>query len=303
MKKYSVVLFIAFIAVTAFIISCNNSNNQETILKGKVAILVDESIQPIVEDVQAVFESKYDATLTLLPKSEKEAILDLANDKAKVIVLSRRLNAEENKIFQQKKIVPRATVFATDAIAFIKNKATNDTILALSDVLDFMKGKKNAIKGLVFDNPNSSTVRYMDSLAGISEIPKEGVFSFNTNDEVIRYVEKNPGMIGVVGMNWLSQPKPTSQKIVDNLIVLSVKSIQGNTYVYPSQENIATKQYPLARDLFIINCQGYEGLGMGFSSFISGEIGQRIILKSGLAPIRVPSRKIITRSQIEKESK
>lgn len=303
MKKYSVVLFIAFIAVTAFIISCNNSNNQETILKGKVAILVDESIQPIVEDVQAVFESKYDATLTLLPKSEKEAILDLANDKAKVIVLSRRLNAEENKIFQQKKIVPRATVFATDAIAFIKNKTTNDTILALSDVIDFMKGKKNAIKGLVFDNPNSSTVRYMDSLAGISEIPKEGVFSFNTNDEVIRYVEKNPGMIGVVGMNWLSQPKPTSQKIVDNLIVLSVKSIQGNAYVYPSQENIATKQYPLARDLFIINCQGYEGLGMGFSSFISGEIGQRIILKSGLAPIRVPSRKIITRSQIEKESK
>lgn len=303
MKKYSVVLFIAFIAVTAFIISCNNSNNQETILKGKVAILVDESIQPIVEDIQAVFESKYDATLTLLPKSEKEAILDLANDKAKVIVLSRRLNAEENKIFQQKKIVPRATVFATDAIAFIKNKATNDTILALSDVIDFMKGKKNAIKGLVFDNPNSSTVRYMDSLAGISEIPKEGVFSFNTNDEVIRYVEKNPGMIGVVGMNWLSQPKPTSQKIVDNLIVLSVKSIQGNAYVYPSQENIATKQYPLARDLFIINCQGYEGLGMGFSSFISGEIGQRIILKSGLAPIRVPSRKIITRSQIEKESK
>jgi phosphate transport system substrate-binding protein len=303
MKKYSVVLFIAFFAVTAFIISCNNSNNQETILKGKVAILVDESIQPIVEDVQAVFESKYDATLTLLPKSEKEAILDLANDKAKVIVLSRRLNAEENKLFQQKKIIPRATVFATDAIAFIKNKATNDTIIALSDLIDFMKGKKNAIKGLVFDNPNSSTVRYMDSLAGISEIPKEGVFSFNTNDEVIRYVEKNPGMIGIVGMNWLSQPKPTSQKIVDNLIVLSVKNTNGKEYVYPSQENIATKAYPLARNLFIINCQGYEGLGMGFSSFISGEIGQRIILKSGLAPIRVPSRKIITRSQIEKESK
>ena len=60
MKKYSVVLFIAFFAVTAFIISCNNSNNQETILKGKVAILVDESIQPIVEDVQAVFEGVND---------------------------------------------------------------------------------------------------------------------------------------------------------------------------------------------------------------------------------------------------
>ena len=87
-----------------------------------------------------------------------------------------------------------------------------------------MKGKKNSIKGLVFDNPNSSTVKYMDSLAGLSEIPKEGVFSFKTNDEVIRYVEKNPGMIGVVGMNWLSQPNPESQKIVDNLLILSVKN-------------------------------------------------------------------------------
>ena len=303
MKKYIVVLFIIVFGITAFFISCKNSENQETILKGKVSVLVDESIQPIVEDVQAVFESKYDATLTLLPKSEKEAILDLANDKSKIIVLSRRLNAEENKIFQQKKIVPRATIFATDAIAFIKNKSAKDTIIALSDVIDFMKGKKNTIKGLVFDNLNSSTVRYMDSLAGISEIPKEGVFSFNTNDEVIRYVEKNPGMIGVVGMNWLSQPKQETKKIVDNLIVLSVKGSTGNAYIFPSQENIATKKYPLARDLFIINCQGYEGLGMGFSSFIGGEIGQRIILKSGLAPIRVPSRKIITRNQIEKETK
>ncbi len=303
MKKYIFILFVILFTGTAFFVSCKNSENKETILKGTVAILVDESIQPIVEDVQAVFESKYDAKLTLLPKSEKEAILDLANDKAKIIVLSRRLNEEENKLFKQKKITPRETFFATDAIAFIKNKSTNDTIINLSDVIDFMKGKKNSIKGLVFDNPNSSTVKYMDSLAGLSEIPKEGVFSFKTNDEVIRYVEKNPGMIGVVGINWLSQPKPESQKIVDNLIILSVKNNNGTDYFFPSQENIATKQYPLARDLFIINCQGYEGLGMGFSSFISGEIGQRIILKSGLAPFKVPSRKLIIRNQIEKESK
>jgi phosphate transport system substrate-binding protein len=48
----------------------------------------------------------------------------------------------------------------------------------------------------------------------------------------------------------------------------------------------------LARDLYIINCQGYSGLGMGFASFVAGDIGQRIILKSGLLPIRTPGRKI-----------
>jgi phosphate transport system substrate-binding protein len=42
---------------------------------------------------------------------------------------------------------------------------------------------------------------------------------------------------------------------------------------------------------------------MGFGSFITGERGQRIVLKSGLVPIRFPSRKIITRNQITNEIK
>ncbi len=60
-------------------------------------------------------------------------------------------------------------------------------------------------------------------------------------------------------------------------------------------------KYPLARDLFIINCQGYSGLGMGFASFIAGEIGQRIVLKSGLLPVRTPGRKLKIRNQIIKD--
>jgi phosphate transport system substrate-binding protein len=51
--------------------------------------------------------------------------------------------------------------------------------------------------------------------------------------------------------------------------------------------------------LYIINCQGYDGLGIGFASFIAGETGQRIILKSGLAPMREPSRNISIRNKIE----
>jgi phosphate transport system substrate-binding protein len=51
----------------------------------------------------------------------------------------------------------------------------------------------------------------------------------------------------------------------------------------------------------MINYQGFSGLGMGFASFIAGDIGQRIILKSGLMPIRLPSRNIIIRKGIEKK--
>jgi phosphate transport system substrate-binding protein len=42
---------------------------------------------------------------------------------------------------------------------------------------------------------------------------------------------------------------------------------------------------------------------MGFASFLAGDIGQRIVLKSGLLPIQMPGRNIMTRKEIEKQKK
>jgi phosphate transport system substrate-binding protein len=289
-------VFILFFVSFLFVM-CNQkekvSTNNESILKGSATILVDETLTPIIEDQVAVFESNYDAKIKIVPKSESEIVISLLKEKSSIVVLSRNLSVEENKIFEQKKIIPKITKFATDAIALIANKSNNDTLIDLRNVVEFLQGKQNSsIKGLVFDNPNSSTVRYMNSLAGIKAIPKKGVYSFKTNQEVIKFVAQNEGMVGVVGVNWLSQPMPEMQQYVDMVNLLAVKSLSGGGYYMPSQNNIAEGKYPLARDLYIINGQGYSGLGMGFASFVSGDIGQRIILKSGLLPVRVPGRKI-----------
>ncbi len=293
------------ILILLFVFSCQKKDtNEETILKGKATVYVDESLLPIIEDQQAVFENQYDANLHLVPKSENEVLNALLNDTAKIAVLTRTLTKKELNVFKSKKVNPKITPFALDAIAFIKNKKANDTLLALQDIIDFMQGKEvNTIKGLVFDNPNSSTFRYIMTLSNIKVPPQKNIFSFKTNNDVIKYVSENNGMIGVVGINWLFQPSLEMQKTVDNVNLLSVKDTKSDEFVFPSQDNIASKKYPLARDLFIINCQGYPGLGMGFGSFITGERGQRIVLKSGLVPIRFPSRKIITRNQITNEIK
>ena len=295
MNRFFVLIFIGVLFVM-----CNqkeNTNtNKESILKGSATIMVDETLVPIIEDQVAVFESNYDAKINIVPKSESEAVISLLKDKSSIAIMSRNLTVDENKIFEQKKITPKITKFATDAIALISNKSSNDTVIDLRDVVAFMQGKQNStIKGLVFDNPNSSTVRYMNDLAGIKAIPVQGVYSFKTNPEVIKFVAQNKGMIGILGVNWLSQPMPEMQKYVDMVNLLSVKSLSGGSYYMPSQNNIAEGKYPLARDLYIINGQGYTGLGMGFASFVAGDIGQRIILKSGLLPVRIPGRKINVR--------
>jgi phosphate transport system substrate-binding protein len=296
---------IGFLLLTLlFVFSCQTKTdkNEETIIKGKATIYVDESILPIVEDEEAVFESQYEAKLHLVPKSENEVLNSMLNDTAKIAILTRTLSADELKSFKAKKISPRITPFATDAVAFIKNKTANDTLIALQDVVDFVHGKSVPnIKGLVFDNANSSTARYISEIAGMAVANQKNIFSFKTNEEVIKYVAENSGMIGVIGMNWIFQPPLDLQEVVDKVNVMGVKGKNSNEYVFPTQDNLAQGKYPLARRLYIINCQGYTGLGMGFASFLGGERGQRIILKSGLVPERVPTRKIIIRNKITKD--
>ena len=297
--------FVGVVLVTLlFVFSCQKKSNkaEDTMLEGKATIYVDESILPIVEDEAAVFEAEYNAKLELVSKSENEVINDLFNDKAKILILTRTLSANELKAYESKKITPKITPFATDAVAFIRNKITNDTLIALKDVIDFVHGKAVPnIKGLVFDNANSSTARYISEISGMPVNSQKNVFSFKTNEEVIKYVAKNNGMVGVIGMNWIFQPPLDLQETVASVNVLGVKGVNKSEYIFPTQDNLAQGKYPLARHLYIVNCQGYSGLGMGFSVFLKEDRGQRIILKSGLVPDRFPSRKVVIRNTIIKK--
>ena len=120
----------------------------------------------------------------------------------------------------------------------------------------------------------------------------------------MKFVSENDGMIGVAGVNWLSQPVASMNSVIDNVNVLNVKGLDREGYYAPSQNNFAEGTYPLLRELYIVNCQGSTGLGMGIASFMAGDIGQRIVLKSGLLPYQIPTRKLnIIRSQSTKEKK
>ena len=271
----------------------NVNANSESFLTGKATIYVDETITPIVEDEVLVFESNYDANFTLVSKSESEVLNALFNKKAKIVIIARDLTKKELNVFDQMKIVPKITKFATDGIAFVSKKSSTDTLIALKEVIGFLKGDKSfKIKGLVFDNSNSSTVRYMNDLAGTNVLNAKNVYSYNTNNEVLKFVSENDGMIGVVGVNWLSQPQPSMLPFISKINVLSVKGLTKEGFFAPSQNNFAEGTYPLLRDLYIVNCQGATGLGMGLATFVAGDVGQRIVLKSGLLPQKIPTRSL-----------
>ena len=300
MRKYFNIIVYVFLIF--LVITCKKSDSKETMLEGKTTMFVDETLKPILEDQVQIFESQYHAKITIKAKSEAEVIQALTKEGSGIAILSRTLNKQEVSYFNKKKIFPKITPFAKDAIALIVNKNTKDTLITLEQITDLLRGKNHSgYKALVFDNPNSSTANYFCTLAGLKSLPANGVFSFKTNEEVIQYVAQNNGMIGVIGINYIFEPSNESQDNIDKINILSVLNTKDNKYYSPTQNDIAAGQYPLARDLFVVNAQGFAGLGMGFASFVSSEIGQRIVLKSGLVPVHFPSRKIRIRNTINKK--
>ncbi len=295
LKKY---LFLVLITMLA----CSKKEKgtaEESIVKGEITVYVDETLTPIVEDQVLIFESRYENTkITIVSKSEAEVLNLLFEGKAKIAILARNLSKKEQQFFEQKKVFPRQTIFAKDAVAFISNKQSNDSLLDLTAVSNLMLEKPTQIGGLVFDNPNSSTVTALKDKLKISKLPSTKIFSNETNAQVIEFVAKNKGTVGVVGLNWLLQNQSEKYLAAGQMKVMAVKNIDKKTYVLPTQNNLAEGTYPLARSLYIINCQSYSGLGMGFASFIAGDVGQRIVLKSGLLPINMPVRKLNIRKEI-----
>ena len=301
---WRVIIFASVIAIAAGCKDKEANEGTETVLTGRATIAVDESILPIMQDQVQIFEDAYKGKIILSANSESQVVNALLSDSVQIAVLSRNLNEKELEVFKNRKISPKVTNFAIDAITLIAHKSSTDTIIALNDVLRFLKGEKIVgFDGIVFDNLNSSIARQLLEMANVTAESAKNVFSFKTKEEVIKYVAENKGMIGVVGINWILQPSDNMQNYIDNVHILSVKGLKSDQYISPTQNNLAEGTYPLARDLFMINAQGKGGLGMGFASFIAGERGQRIILKSGLLPTRMPGRNLILRKTINVEKK
>lgn len=300
MNLYSSKLFTCFLmAAILFLNSCDNppSKENETVVTGNTTMLVDETFEPIIEDELAVFKSSYKhADISLVNTTENKVFHLLLSDSAKVAIVARELTDREFNFFTAKSIIPKTRKFATDAIALITHKDNPDTTISVEEIIRLLKGDSNGSKALVFDNPNSSTVRYLKELAKIDTLPVKGVYALQSNAAVIEYVHQNPKTIGVIGVNWIAQPSPDLEPLVKELVALEVKKNENDTHGFkPTQSNLAEGLYPLARDLYLINCQGTYGLGLGFSAFLAGDRGQRIILKSGLLPDSIPSRELIIR--------
>ncbi|WP_207433957.1 PstS family phosphate ABC transporter substrate-binding protein [Sabulibacter ruber] len=309
MRKFKQLTFLltACVALTTF--SCGQSGNgpAESTTIGNIKISADESFSQIIDAEVRTFEGLYKyANVEVVYKPEVQVVKDLLEDTIRFAVMARQLNDQEKAAFEKLKITPRVYKIAIDGIALILNKENTDTTLTMDQVRSIFTGQTTTWRQLdpsaqdgkitiVFDNSSSSTARFIqDSINQKKPLPAN-TYATNSNAKLVDYVAQNRNAIGVIGVNWISDRHDSTA--ISFLKKVNIVGISPNNnpasiddYIQPYQGYLAQGTYPLRREVYIVSREARAGLGTGFASFITGDKGQRIILKSGLVPASMPVR-------------
>jgi hypothetical protein len=320
MKNF--VFFLLIVISSVGFYSCGTPDaNSPT--QGVLKLSVDETLKPVIDSNILIFESQYkEAKIKSVFTNEVEAFNNLISDSSAMIVVTRKLNKDELKYFDQIKIVPHITKIAYDAIALICNKKNKDSLLSMNLIKDICSGKKTNWKEinkdsklgpiqLIFESGKASTVRYMRGLINDAPLAKNS-YEVKSCDSIINYVEKNVNSIGIIGVNWISDNSDsTSVKFLDKVTIMELNAKESfykgiDEFFKPYQAYIATGDYPLKREVYTISREAFAGVATGFSGFMAAEKGQRIFLHAGLVPATMPVRLVEVKNRdinVQKEKK
>ncbi|MCE5206263.1 MAG: substrate-binding domain-containing protein [Porphyromonadaceae bacterium] len=270
---------------------------------GYIKIAVDQTMAPTIKAAINVFESENVAIVEPFYTSEREAIDLLMADTVRLAITARRLTSAEKKYFSEHKFQPEEIRIALDAIALIVHSSNPDSIINVQNLKRILTGEvtqwneiypdsKLGKIQVVFDNTNSSIVRYAnDSICRDRPLSAE-LNALNLNEEVVDYVSQNPASLGLIGVNLISDDRDST--VVEMTTKVQVMRVTWDEHpdrfnaVQPYQYYIYSGQYPFIREIYAILNDPRGELPKGFTRFLTSDRGQRIILRSGLLPSAMP---------------
>lgn len=295
---------VRFSFVLLLISACNTNENpfsygNDTHSRGKMSIYVEESFKPLFETSIYTFQGQYPkAKITPSYLSEGAIIDAFFKDSVKTICISRDFTASEKKTLKKMKVEVRSDKIAEDAVALILHPSNPDSLMTIEQIKAIIRGESTRWKGLktniniVFDKQNSANFFYLKNFCKLNKMPIN-LFAVNSNEEVINYVKANKNALGVIGLNWISDSDDfDTLAFVNGINVVALAKDEKSDYFKPFAGYIYTKEYPLNREIWLINKAKQSGLNTGFVLFMKGDKGQLIVQKSALVPATAPVRLI-----------
>ncbi len=293
LKKNMSGKFICMCGFIAFFLSCKNRSFEESSPTiGNIKIVCDIQLKEIILQEEDIFERHYKyADVDISYYNESTVLKLLLNDSARLGILCRALTDQEITFFNSRQVNPRMYPFAKGALALLANKESADTSIQYEDFINLCKGIKkgnSTFQSLIIEDVKSGIAQYLLDKAQIQNYP-QNVYSLENKDAIFNYLKLNKQAIAVVDWSDFADSDNTEQQEkLRDLKILSISRPKDSVqmgFIYPNQYQLQDDIYPLTRTYHVISITGKSDLGLGFASFIAGDVGQKVLLKAGLLPL------------------
>jgi phosphate transport system substrate-binding protein len=275
--------------------------------RGSTRIGVDDAVSRVMERELEVFSQQYpDAHLSLKSGPARSIVSDFAADSFRVMAIARTLNTDERDALKAAGVQIDEYEVARTAIAVVAHKASPDSAFSIGQLDSIFSGsvtrwpgRQNLRFELAVGSVNASATEIfrrevLRSGGGYDRTAR----SFGTDEEVLRYVSRTPGGIGIVTVDaLLANTAPVSVVSVSSPAMRPDSSYAATTPYSPAAGYVWLGYYPITAPVYIYSREIDRNLALGFISFVCGNEGQKVITRSGLVPLTRPVRLVQTTSQ------
>ncbi|MDZ4724587.1 MAG: phosphate ABC transporter substrate-binding protein [Leptospira sp.] len=289
-------LILFYILITFTFSSCKE--------KETLKIAGSETMNVMFKYIGAEYEETNSAIKIKVEGGGSESGIDrLRKGEIDIAMSSRDLNQMEFEDLRRTGNLEKIRI-AYDGIAIVVNQTNKLEKLHLTQISDIFSGKTKNWKELggkdekiqlVIRNDKSGTQDYFENHIlrqkdlSLADFEKNKSLKLDPsakivkdNSEMADFVKANPSAIGYMGMG---------SAIIDNkekVKALNYARKPSDPYVLPSITNVYDRKYRLARELFVVYKSDQGGKVDAFLSFLTGEVGQALVLKSGYLRASLP---------------
>ncbi len=288
-------LTIVGVLVSVIAINCA-SKKEETTTAGKLSIVCDESIAPLLDiQIKEFMRIWKGAELTNESELTRKAVERFVNKETRFIVISRTLNADELAAINEADLSYVHKPIAYDAMCFIVNPKNPVRKLKTEQLRDMLSGriknweqvggKNQPIQLFVMSRNDGQRDFLKDSLLRQDDFSSDA-YPCSTAAQMKEMVLKFEGALGYTGMAHVRNGLNPNVRDTSAYKVLALAPEGDSTYYLPMQEHVYKHRYPLVNTVYYLYLKS-DKLPLGFAAFLSKE-GQKVFQRNGAVPFEPP---------------
>jgi phosphate transport system substrate-binding protein len=245
-----------------------------------ITIRGSTTVLPIAQNAAEVFmDRNADVDISVQGGGSGVGVASIIDGTCDIADSSREVKENEIKEAQSRGIDLKANIVAMDGIAVIVHPSNTIGEITKQQIKDIYTGKVSnwsAIGGadkkivVVSRDIASGTFEAFNKLALSKEKVRPDALMQASNQGVATTVANTPLAIGYVGLGYLSS---------------KVKALKVDG-VIPSEETVLSKEYALARPLYMYTNGEPTGVVKEFIDFILGEEGQKLVEEIGFVALK-----------------